>query len=159
MSFKRDLWLNGFLASGLLPNRLRIALYRKYGLCIGKGVVCLPHVFMGSNNISIVTNTFINYNAWIEGGTTIGNNCNIAYKATFCTSSHKIGEVERRAGEKEFKNIVIGNGTWIGANALILPGVHIGSGCVIGAGAVVTKDCNNNGIYVGNPARLLKKLK
>lgn len=50
------------------------------------------------------------------------------------------------------------NGTWIGADALILSEIHIGSGCIIGAGSVVTKDCIDNGIYAGNPAKLIRKL-
>ena len=51
----------------------------------------------------------------------------------------------------------IGNGSFIGANVSILPGVFIGDNVVIGAGSVVTKDVPNNHMAVGNPARLVKK--
>lgn len=51
----------------------------------------------------------------------------------------------------------IGNGTFIGANVSILPGVFIGDNVVVGAGSVVTKDIPNNHMAVGNPARIVKK--
>ncbi|MCR4913326.1 MAG: acyltransferase [Lactobacillus sp.] len=54
--------------------------------------------------------------------------------------------------------VKIDDGCWIGANVTILPGVHIGKGCVIGAGAVVNKDCEPNGVYVGVPAKRIKDL-
>ena len=60
---------------------------------------------------------------------------------------------------KEYaKEIVIGSNVWIGGSVTILPGVHIGDGCVIGAGSVVTKDTEPNSIYVGNPAKMLKRI-
>lgn len=77
----------------------------------------------------------------------------------FCTHSHNIGETDQRAvRETQLKPIKIGKGTWIGANVLILSGVTIGKGCVIAAGAVVTKDCKDDGLYGGIPARILKRL-
>ena len=55
--------------------------------------------------------------------------------------------------------IIIGNNVWIGANAMILKGVHIGDGAVIAAGSVVTKDIPADSVAVGNPARVVKKVK
>lgn len=52
--------------------------------------------------------------------------------------------------------ITLGDDVWIGANSVILPGVTIGRGAVIGAGAVVTKDIPEYAIAVGNPARVIK---
>jgi virginiamycin A acetyltransferase len=52
---------------------------------------------------------------------------------------------------------VVGHNVWIGLNAIILPGVHIGDGSIIGAGAVVSHDVPPYGIAVGNPARVVKK--
>ena len=51
----------------------------------------------------------------------------------------------------------IGDNVLIGSNATILP-VNVTSGCVIGAGSVVTKDCKIKGIYAGNPAKLIRKI-
>lgn len=113
---------------------------------------------MGGTNIHIGDNTFINYDVWIEDNVTIGKNCNIAYKVTFCTSNHEIGDSSRRAGNSTIGEILIGDGTWIGANSIILPGVTIGKGCIIGAGSVVTKDCESNKLYAGNPAKIIREL-
>lgn len=52
--------------------------------------------------------------------------------------------------------VIIGRYVWIGANAIILPGVHIGDGAVIGAGAVVARDVPSCGIAVGNPAKVVR---
>ena len=56
------------------------------------------------------------------------------------------------------KPIKIGNGCWIGANVVVLPGVTIGDGTVIGAGSVVTKDIPANVVAVGNPCHVLRKI-
>lgn len=82
--------------------------------------------------------------------------CNIAYKVTFITSIHEIADRERRAGKPISEEITVGDGTWIGANVTILPGVNIGSGVIIAAGSVVVHDCEDNSIYAGNPAKLIK---
>lgn len=53
--------------------------------------------------------------------------------------------------------VSIGDNSWIGEQVIILPGVHIGSGCIVGAGSVVTKNVPDNCIVAGNPARVIKK--
>lgn len=55
------------------------------------------------------------------------------------------------------KSVVIGDDVWIGQNAIILPGIHVGKGAVIGAGAIVTKDIPDYSIAVGVPAKVIKK--
>ena len=54
--------------------------------------------------------------------------------------------------------IVIGDGVWCGGNVIILPGVHIGNNCVIGAGSVVTRDIPDNSLAFGNPCRVKRQL-
>jgi acetyltransferase-like isoleucine patch superfamily enzyme len=57
------------------------------------------------------------------------------------------------------KDVVIGNKCWIGMNAMILPGVHLGDNTIVGAGSVVTKSFpEGNVVIAGNPAKLIKKL-
>lgn len=90
----------------------------------------------------------------------IGKNCMIAEFVTLVASNHKMnfGELMIEQDWDSTKcGIFIDDDVWIGANSVILPGVHIGKGCVIGAGSVVTKDVKPFSIVVGNPARILKK--
>lgn len=53
---------------------------------------------------------------------------------------------------------LIKDGCWVGANVTIIPGVTIGEGCIIAAGAVVTKNCEPDGLYAGVPAKRIKDL-
>jgi acetyltransferase-like isoleucine patch superfamily enzyme len=87
---------------------------------------------------------------------TIGDNCFISHGAMFINDTFSKG---KPAGGNQYlwKPTVIGNDVAIGTNATILP-VRICNHVVIGAGAVVTKDINKPGFYVGNPAKLLKEM-
>ncbi len=60
-------------------------------------------------------------------------------------------------GRTEDNTLVIGNDVWIGARVIIMPGVHVGRGAILGAGAVVTKDVPKYTIVAGNPAQIVKK--
>ncbi|MEG1551379.1 MAG: DapH/DapD/GlmU-related protein, partial [Oscillospiraceae bacterium] len=74
------------------------------------------------------------------------------------TAAHPI-EPELRRKIAQFNIPVhIGNNVWIGAGAIILPGVNIGDNSVIGAGSVVTKDIPENVVAVGNPCKVLRKI-
>lgn len=75
----------------------------------------------------------------------------------FICASHTLGNSKQRAGEIIHKSIKVEDGCWIGG-VIILPGVTIERGSVIGAGSVVTKNCEANGVYVGNPAKRVKNL-
>ena len=88
----------------------------------------------------------------------IGDNCDIAFQVKFICLTHDIGSSERRAGKARTLPIKIGNGCWIGSEAIILPGVTVGDGCIIAAGSVVSKDCDPDYLYGGVPAKKIKKL-
>jgi virginiamycin A acetyltransferase len=104
----------------------------------------------------------------------IGSYCAIARKTTFIMNggSHALdsfstypfyifgsgweaGVPEKHLSSK-VKDTVIGNDVWIGYNATILPGVHIGHGCIVGAQSVVTKDFPPYSVLAGNPAKLIR---
>jgi maltose O-acetyltransferase len=110
--------------------------------------------------VRIGKETFINNNCFFLNlnSVTIGENCAIGPEVMFADATHYIGGQKRRAGGLVTKPIEVGNGCWIGARAMILPGVHVGESCVISAGAVVTKNCQANGLYAGVPARRVKDL-
>ena len=71
---------------------------------------------------------------------------------------HNIGSHQRRGTGAAGAPIVIGAGSWLGARSIVLPGVSIGEGCIVGAGSVVTCDCEPDGIYVWAPARRTRDL-
>lgn len=85
---------------------------------------------------------------------TIGSKVAISREAFICTASHDITRPERPLITKP---ITICDGVWIGARAIVLPGVTIGEGAVVAAGAVVTKDVAPFTIVGGNPAKFIKK--
>ena len=88
----------------------------------------------------------------------IGNRAQIAYHVTLITGDHHIGPPASRAGVMNARPITIGEGAWIGARVVVLPGVTIGAGAVVAAGAIVTKDVAPNTLVAGVPARFLRKL-
>lgn len=84
----------------------------------------------------------------------IGHLVAISRRAFLCTASHDISDIRRPL---TYKPIIIGNGVWIGAEAIICPGVTIGDGAVVAAGAVVTKDVQPWTVVGGNPAKYIKE--
>ncbi len=76
---------------------------------------------------------------------------------TIATAAHPIDPEARKKGLQYNKPVRIGRNCWIGAGAIILPGVTIGDNAVIGAGSVVTKDVPDGVVAVGNPCRVLRK--
>jgi len=130
---------------------------------IGNGVIISPYtnlygctleenVFVGpfveiQRDVTIGKNSRISSHTFICSGVTIGENCFIAHGVMFVND--KFTEDRDRWVQKETS---IGNNVRIGSNATILP-VKIGNNCVIGAGAVVTKDVPDNTTVRGNPAR------
>ena len=118
----------------------------------------LPFYTDFGRNITVGKNVFINFCCTFmdRGGITIGDNTFIAPSVMLITENHGIEPEKRRFLTS--KPIVIGKNVWIGAGAVILPGVTIGDNTVIGAGSVVTKDVASNCVVCGNPAKLTKTL-
>ena len=109
-------------------------------------------------NLHIGENVFINSGCCFQdqGGIYIGNNTLIGHQVVFATINHDTNPNMRAS--MFFKPIYIGKNVWIGAHATILPGVKVGDGAIIAAGAVVTKDVPANTIVGGVPAKEIKKI-
>lgn len=110
--------------------------------------------------VKIGNNTLINRNCQFHIGgkypsakCIIEDNVYVGMNTTFVCVSHEIGTKNQRAGKNIFSDIYVGRGTWIGVNVTVLPGVTIGQGCVIAAGAVATSDCDDNYLYAGVSAK------
>ena len=110
-------------------------------------------------NIFAGENVYFNVNCVVLdcAPVNIGSNVFIAPNVQIYTASHPLDAELRKTLENAYP-VTIGDDCWIGGNTVILPGIKIGNGCVIGAGSVVTKDLTISGVYLGNPAKLIKKI-
>lgn len=154
-----NLFVNGFIMSYIIPSRLRILWLNLLG-CKISGVICGKCIIL-SPKIKLGHHSYINRECIIDNAEEfiiIGNNCSIACRVSIHTTNHDYSNCNRRGGKCVAKSIVIDDGCWIGSNVIILPGSFIGKGCVISAGSVVKGKLENNGLYAGNPAQLIKKL-
>ena len=87
----------------------------------------------------------------------VGSDCQIAHMVSLKTSHHEIDPNNKCiAGHEKFTDIVIGNGCWLCAGAIVIPGVSVGEKCVIAAGAVVTHDVPAYSLAAGVPAEVKK---
>lgn len=135
--------------------------YRK--IIIGENSrINLGVIINNPKNITIGNNTYINGGVFTVGDNSrivIGNDCLISYNVHVRTKTHKYIDKNiliRKQGELE-KDIVIEDDVWIGYGAQIMPGVTLHRGCVVGAGAVVTKDVAEYTVVGGVPAKVIKK--
>lgn len=104
--------------------------------------------------------TRIGIHCTVIGPVTIGNHVNLAQGITVTALNHNFKDTTLRIDEQGIstKPVIIDDDVWIGANAVILPGVTIGKHVVVAAGAVVTKDVPDNCIVGGVPAKTIKSL-
>jgi acetyltransferase-like isoleucine patch superfamily enzyme len=91
------------------------------------------------------------------GGITIEDDVLIGPKVSLITENHPVDPTNRKS--LDLANIVIKKNAWIGAGAIILPGVTVGENAIVAAGAVVTKDVLDNTIVAGVPAKKIKNIK
>lgn len=141
--------------------RKRIEILKDLLAEIGENCYIEPpfHANWGRNS-HFGRNVYANFNLTLVDDTDIyiGDSVMFGPNVTVATAGHPV-EPELRRKVAQFNIPVhIGNNVWIGANAVILPGVRIGDNSVIGAGSVVTKDIPANVVAVGNPCRVLREI-
>jgi len=149
-----------FLASWFhLGSPFKCALLRLFGARVGARVVIKPRV-----NVKYPWHLEIADDVWIGEGVWLDNLARISIAANVClsqgaylvTGNHDYTDP---AFGLNVRGIDIEEGAWIGARATICPGVRVGRHAVITAGSVLSKNAEANGIYGGNPARLVKTRK
>ena len=134
--------------------------YRRFALGQHSVVESYSCINNAVGDVVIGDHTRIGIHNTIIGPVTIGNHVNLAQGITVTALNHNFDDTKKRIDEQGIatKPVVISDDVWIGANAVILPGVTIGRHVVVAAGAVVTKDVPDNTIVGGVPATIIKKL-
>ncbi|MDD3218091.1 MAG: sugar O-acetyltransferase [Lachnospiraceae bacterium] len=112
------------------------------------------------SHIEVGKNFFANYNCMIVdvAKVTIGDNCQMAPNVAIYTAGHPVHPAARNTMYEYGIEVTIGDNVWIGGNTVVVPGVHIGSNTVIGAGSVVTKDIPDWCVAAGNPCKVIRKI-
>lgn len=115
------------------------------------------HVRLGSH---VTINDFVHI--WGLGGVTIGNDCMIASHCAIIAQTHDVSALRKGLKYRETmetdRPVMIGDNVWIGAAAVILPGVTIGNDSIVAAGAVVSRDVPPRTLVAGVPARPIRVL-
>ena len=123
-----------------------------YGATLGNSVFIGPFVEI-QKNVFVDDYTRIQSHSFLCEKVKIGKNCFIGHGTMFINDDFKNDKINR-----VFKQTIISNNVLIGSNSTILP-VKICSKVIIGAGSVVTKNIIKSGVYAGNPAKFIRKLK
>lgn len=155
----RDVCLSKIGGSYLFPPSLRWRYLRLFGLEIDNAKI-FAGSFIGGKGLAIGQRSFVNYRCFFDTSApiTIGTDVNIGMGCHFVTSTHAIGSADRRGGQGQSSPIVVGDGAWLGAGALVLPGVQVGRGSIVAAGSVVTRDVPDNVLVAGVPAKYVRQL-
>lgn len=136
-------------------------LLRVAGCSIGDNVR-IQHIRLLGAHLTIGDNSFIGTGTMISGPINsrlvIGKNCDVSDRVNFILGSHEIGNSLHRASIGYGKDILVGDGAWIGFGASILPGVKIENGAIVAAGSVVVTDVPSNTLVAGCPAVIKRKL-
>lgn len=132
-------------------------------LVVANGVKIYPTKFIKiGDNVMIGRDVIISTSKSGRSPIKIGNDVMIAHRTLIIGGNHDFSSTNipmNRQGEGVQGPIIIENDVWIGAGSIITTGVKLGTGSIIGAGSVVTKDIPKYSIAVGSPARVIKKRK
>ncbi len=111
-------------------------------------------------NLYLGNNVYVNFNLTVvdDADIFIGDRVMIGPNVTIATANHPISPELRARSLQYNRSVSIGNNVWIGAGAIIVPGITIGDNTVIGAGSVVTKNIPANVVAVGNPCKVLREI-
>lgn len=141
------------------PDEIRALFSEIIGKTVDESVALFPPFYTDfGKNITVGKGVFLNSGCRFQdqGGITIGEGSLIGHNVVLATLNHEMDPRHRQ--DMHPAPIVIGRHVWIGANATVCPGVTIGDGAIVAAGAVVTKDVPANTVVGGVPARRIKEI-
>lgn len=134
--------------------------YRKFSLGDYSVVESFSCINNAVGDVVIGDHTRVGLHNTVIGPVTIGHHVNLAQGITITALNHNFEDKSQRIDVQgvSTKPVIIGDDIWIGANAVVLPGVSIGNHSVVAAGAVVTKDVPPHTLVAGVPAKIIKEI-
>lgn len=148
------------MPGGRLGNKVRLALAKRIFKKCGRGVVVKHGAYFGNGYaIEIGDRSQIGENARLSADTIIGNRVMMGLEVLTLSTVHRSSRTDVplvSQGYEKTQPVVIEDGAWIGGRVVLLPGVRIGKGAIVGAGAVVTKDVEPMTVVGGVPAKFIK---
>jgi len=134
--------------------------YRKFWLGDYSVVESFACINNAVGDVIIGNHTRVGLHNTIIGPVSIGNHVNLAQGITITALNHNFTDAGKRIDEQGIstKEVVLEDDIWIGANAVILPGVTIGEHSVVAAGAIVTKDVPPHSLVAGVPAKVIRQI-
>ena len=152
-------YIRGCAVFGLV----RAAICRQLFASCGREARIEPRAFFSSGRkVSLGDHSSIGENAKIRGSVRIGSHVMMGEDVLIISGNHAFDRTDIPMTWQGFlpdETVEIGDDVWIGSRVILLPGVKVGRGAVIGAGAVVTKDVPAWAVTAGNPARLIRSRK
>jgi acetyltransferase-like isoleucine patch superfamily enzyme len=146
-------------------SRTRARLLRFAGHSIGDRTLVMSSFMLvggrgATRRLEIGADCFVNQDCIFDATARIvvGDNVNLGHGVLITTSSHAIGGHERRGGLLQPEPVRIGAGAWLASRVIVLPGVEIGDGAIVAAGAVVTRSVPPHTLVAGVPARAIRRL-
>lgn len=135
---------------------IKIALLRSFGAKIGKGLILKNNV-----NIKFPWKLIVGDDVWIGENCWIDNIDNVVIRNNVCISQGALiltGNHDYSIYNMPYRNapITLMDGCWIGARAIVCPGVVVKENAILTVGSISTKNMESNGIYQGNPAKLIR---
>lgn len=134
--------------------------YRRFSLGDHSVIESFCCINNAVGDVMIGDHTRVGIHNTIIGPVSIGNHVNLAQGITVTALNHNFSDPDKRIDEQGISTaaVHIGDDVWIGANAVVLPGVTIGNHSVVAAGAIVTKDVPQGSLVAGVPAKILKQI-
>lgn len=146
-------------------NSLRAQVMRAAGFRIGEGTLVrgTPRINGARglyDHLTIGRHCFIDLECTLdlEEHITLGDRVTLGHQVMILTSTHELGPREHRAGPLTRAPVAIGDGAWLGPRCIVLPGVTIGAGAIVSAGALVNKNVAEHTRVGGTPAKVLETI-
>ncbi len=152
---------SSYFPLGKFFNAFRVSVLKKLITIGNKNVIQQNFRFGNKGVVRIGNNCRINENVYIQSAV-LGDNVLIAPNVAILASSHNFERTDIpivEQGDTETKTVIIEDDVWVGRNVIVLPGITIGSGSIVGAGSIVTKNVAPFSIVAGAPAKLIRKRK